>query len=483
MGDPFPRRIPVRATKIVATVGPASGPEAVLRELIHAGADVFRLNFSHGTREEHRDQIRTLRALREETGRSIGILADLQGPKIRLGTFEHGFAVLRAGAVFTITVDPVVGNAERASTTYPGFARDVRAGDRVLLNDGAVGLRVLDTDGTAARCEVVSGGPVGDRKGINLPGVRVSAPSFGEKDKEDLRLALREGADIVALSFVRRPDDIRELRAFLEENGAHLPVVAKLETPEGWENLDAILDVSDGVMVARGDLGVEMALEKVPFIQKSTILRARRRGRFVITATQMLESMMESPVPTRAEVSDVANAIYDGTDAVMLSGETSIGRHPLEAVRTMERIAEETDGALKKQGFPEWPEEPEQTKAEIVAQAAYRAARSASVAAVAVFTMSGFTARLVARYRPRVPVFAFTPSVDVFRGLSVVYGVRPVGMPSLTSTDDILAHLDRTLSESGWLAAGDTVVVVAGLPAGRPGNTNLMKLHKVGELR
>jgi pyruvate kinase len=472
----------VRATKIVATVGPASDPEAVLRELIHAGVDVFRLNLSHGTREEQRSRIRALGALREETGRTFGIMADLQGPKIRLGTFEGGSAVLRTGALFTITTGPVVGNTERASTTYPGFARDVGAGDRVLLNDGAVELRVLDTDGTAARCEVVSGGPVGDRKGINLPGVRVSAPSLGEKDRDDLRFALREGADIVALSFVRSPDDVRELRAFLAENGRDLPVVAKIEKPEGWENLDAILDVSDGVMVARGDLGVEMALEKVPFIQKSTILRARRRGRFVITATQMLESMVENPVPTRAEVSDVANAIYDGTDAVMLSAETSIGRHPLEAVRAMGRIAEETERSLE-QGLPEWPGKPERTESEIVSEAACRAARSPSVAAIAVFTMSGSTALLTTRCRPRAPVFAFTPSVAVARRLSVVYGVLPLVMPSLTATDEILAHLDRTLLSGGYLAAGDIVVVVAGLPPGRPGGTNLMRLHKVGETR
>lgn len=473
----------MRETKIVATLGPASGSEAVLRELFHAGADVFRLNLSHGTREEHRARIRAVRAIREELGRPVGVLADLQGPKIRLGTFEGGMAVLRRGAGFTITVEPVIGNAERAAVTYPDFSKDVRAGDRVLLNDGAVELRVLDADGTAARCEVVSGGTVGDRKGVNLPGVRVSAPPLSGKDKEDLQFAVREGVDLVALSFVRGPGDVQGLRDFLKESGAELPVVAKIETTEGWENLDAILDVSDGVVVARGDLGVEMPFEKVPFLQKSMILRARRRARFVITATQMLESMMGNPLPTRAEVSDVANAIYDGTDAVMLSGETSIGKYPVEAVRAMAKIGAETDEVLKKQGFPELPAEPGRGEAWIVAEAACRAARSAGAAAIVVFTGSGHGARLVARHRPPVPVYAVSPSIEAVRRLSVVRGVLAMEMPALDGMEEMLAHLDRTLMGNGLLAAGDAVVVVAGLSAGRPGKMNLMTVRRIGEPR
>jgi pyruvate kinase len=473
----------MRETKIVATLGPASGSETVLREMVRAGADVFRLNLSHGDREEHRSRIRAVRTIREELGRQVGILADLQGPKIRLGTFEGGKAVLRKGAVFTITAEPVIGNAERASVTHPDFANDVRAGDRVLLNDGAVELRVLGADGTAARCEVVFGGTVGDRKGVNLPGVRVSAPPLSGKDKEDLLLAVREGVDFVALSFVRGPGDVQGVREFLKESGADLPVVAKIETMEGWENLDAVLDVSDGAVVARGDLGVEMPFEKVPFLQKSMILRARRRGRFVVTATQMLESMIENSLPTRAEVSDVANAICDGTDAVMLSGETSIGKHPVEAVRAMARIAAESDEVLRKQGFPELPAGPGLGESWIVAEGACRAARSAGAAAIVVFTGSGDGARLVARHRPPVPVYAFSPSIDTVRRLSVVRGVFAMEMPAFDGMEDILAHLDRTLRGRGLLAAGDTVVVVAGLPAGRPGKMKLMAVRKIGEPR
>ena len=316
-------------TKIVATLGPAC--DSLLGQLLAAGVDVFRLNASHGTREEHRARIEAVRALARETGTFPAILLDLQGPKIRLGKFETCGCELQTGAEFTITVEPVTGNCERASTSYAKFAKDVKPGDRVLLADGAVELRVLATDGVSARMCVVSGGPISDHQGINLPGANLSIPCLTEKDLADLQFGIAAGIDMVALSFVRTPGDVRLLRSELK--GANIPIVAKIEKPLAWDNIEPILDEANGVMVARGDLGVEMALEKVPRIQKSIIRRARRKRRFVITATQMLESMVEHPTPTRAEVSDVANAIYDGTDAVMLSAETSVGKYPVEAVR------------------------------------------------------------------------------------------------------------------------------------------------------
>lgn len=473
----------MRNTKIVATLGPASDTPEQIRRLMEAGADVFRLNASHGAREEHRRRAAAVRELSAALGVHAGVLLDLQGPKIRLGEFAGGGCMLEAGARFTITTEPVLGTSERASTTYSGLPRDVRPGDRILLADGAVELRVLSTDGVAVHTEVVSGGPIGDRKGINLPGVPLSVPSLTEKDLADLDLACDPGVDIIALSFVRRPEDVRSLRDELARRGLDLPIVAKVEKPEAWDNLDAILAEADGVMVARGDLGVEMELEKVPFIQKAIIERARARGCYVITATQMLESMVTNPLPTRAEVSDVANAIYDGTDALMLSAETSVGKYPAEAVRMMARIAAETDFAVGARGLQEPPHGPGPSYAEIVADAAHQAAHDAGVAAIVVFTATGFSARLISRYRPRVPVYAFTPSEAVARRLSPVYGVRPILAPDVPSTDDMLALMDHVLIERGLVRPGDGVVFVAGQPIGRAGTTNLLKLHRVGELR
>ena len=329
----------MRATKIVATLGPSTDADGVLRKLFEAGVDVFRLNASHGTQEDHARRIAAVRQLAAEFKLHTGILLDLQGPKIRLGTFRNGPHLLQEKAIFTITTEVCEGTAEMASTSYSEFARDVKPGDAVLLADGAVQLRVLTTDGIAARCEVVRSGMVNDRKGINLPGVQVSTPSLSSKDISDVHFGVEQGVDMFALSFVRQPRDVLRLRHLLDEADAKQPIIAKIEKPEAWMNFDAILEECEGIMVARGDLGVEMAIEKVPAIQKGIIEKARRRGKFVITATQMLESMIENAMPTRAEVSDVANAIYDGTSAVMLSAETSAGKHPVESVRVMASIA------------------------------------------------------------------------------------------------------------------------------------------------
>jgi pyruvate kinase len=472
----------MRATKIVATLGPSTDSESVLRRLFEAGVDVFRLNASHGTQEDHARRIQSVRKLAADFKAHSGILLDLQGPKIRLGTFKDGPQFLRDGETFTITTEQVEGTEEIASTNYSEFARDVRAGDPVLLADGSVQLRVLHTDGVAARCEVVSGGVISDRKGINLPGVNVSTPSLSKKDIADAHFGVQQGVDFFALSFVRQARDVLRLRHLLEDVDARQPIIAKIEKPEGWQNLDSIIDECEGVMVARGDLGVEMALEKVPAIQKTIIEKARARGRFVITATQMLESMIENPIPTRAEVSDIANAIHDGTSALMLSAETSSGKHPVEAVSVMARIAYETEISLQKKGFLPPGENEERAIPEIIADAAYHCARSAGVTALAVGTTSGSSARMLARYRPPVPIFAFTSSELVARQLSVVYGVVPIFSPVMESTDQMLHEMERVLTKTGRVRPGDHIVLVAGQPVGLRGSTNMLTLHRIGGL-
>ena len=469
-------------TKIVATLGPASDSPDVLRRLLSAGVDVFRLNASHGTQERRAECIHAVRAAAREFEKHVGIILDLRGPKIRLEKFAEGGCRIESGRAFTITVEPVVGNSERASTSYSRFAKDVKPGDRVLLADGAVQMKAIKSDGVSVRCEVISGGEVKDNQGINLPGVQISSPSLTEKDLSDLRVGLEAGIDMVALSFVRTAEDVRQLRQHLEVESPYMPIIAKIEKPQAWENIEAILDVADGVMVARGDLGVEVALEKVPFIQKAIIRRARRRSKFVITATQMLESMIHNATPTRAEVSDVANAIYDGSDAVMLSAETSVGKHPVEAVNFMARIATEAENSLRARGVQEIPRRSNPSYAEILADAAYHAAHDASVSAIVVFTASGSSARLISRYRPPDPIYAITPNEAVARHLSIQYGVVPILAPDVASTDEMLKLSDALLVERGALKAGDSVVFVAGQPIGRPGTTNLMKLHRIGEL-
>jgi pyruvate kinase len=469
----------MRATKIVATLGPATDSDRILRQLFDARVDVFRLNASHGTQEDIARRVDMVRALSKEYRSHAAILLDLQGPKIRLGTFQNAGAMLEDGAIFTITTKPVEGTAEIASTSYTEFAHDVKPGDPVLIDDGLVRLRAINSDGVAVRCVVEAGGLVRDRKGINLPGVNVSAPSLSKKDIGDAHFGVQQGVDFFALSFVRSGRDVLRLRHLLEDVDAKQPIVAKIEKPEAWQNLDAILEESDGVMVARGDLGVEMAPERVPAIQKAIIAKARERGKFVITATQMLESMIEHPVPTRAEVSDVANAIYDGTSAVMLSAETSAGKHPIESVQVMDRIACETETALRKLGFADIWREGELSIPEIIAAAAYHSARCAGVVALAVGTTGGASARLLARYRPPVPIYAFTTSEAVARQLSMIYGVNPIISPVAESTDEMLHAMETALVESGRVRPGDNIVFVAGQPVGLRGSTNMLKLHRV----
>jgi pyruvate kinase len=471
----------MRTTKIVATLGPGTDRPETLRKMFEAGVNVFRLNASHGTHEDHARRIHAIRQIASETGRNVGILLDLQGPKIRLGTFQNGGCMLEDGSIFTITTQRVEGTAEIASTTYPDFARDVKPGNRVLLADGTLQLEVITADGVAARCRVVHGGWISDRKGINLPGVNVSTPSLSKKDVADAHFGVEQGVDLFALSFVRTGKDVLRLRHLLEEVDATQPIVAKIEKPDAWHNLDSIIEESDGIMVARGDLGVEMDLEKVPAIQKTIIERCRHYGRFVITATQMLESMIENPLPTRAEVSDVANAIYDGSSAVMLSAETSTGKFPIEAVTMMAKIALETETAVRREGFKPVSLAANPSIPQIIADAAFHVARSAEVSAIAVGTSSGKSARLLSRYRPPVPIFAFTANESVARRLSVIYGVEAIISPASESTDQMLQEMERLLLATGRVKVGDHVVFVAGQPVNQSGTTNILNLHRISE--
>ena len=470
-------------TKIVATLGPATDTAEMIRAMIDAGVDVFRLNASHSTQAQHAARIKIIRDQAAIAGRHIGILLDLQGPKIRLGKFKEGSCTLQKDQRFVIATQPTLGDCDRASTGYADFASDVKPGNRVLLNDGAVELRAVEVREHEVEFEIVAGGTIGDNKGINLPGVKVSAPSLTPKDLLDLEFALTEQVDMIALSFVRSAKDVDALRKHIGDRGHHIPIIAKIEKPDGVENIIEIVAAADGLMVARGDLGVEMDLERVPPIQKSIIRKARRGGKFVITATQMLESMTASPVPTRAEVSDVANAIYDGTDAVMLSAETSTGKYPLESVGYMKKIAIEAEKSIRMKGFEE-RRRPIQTQntAEVLADAAYNAARAAGVTALIVFTTSGSSARLIARFRPPVCLYAITPDAEVARRLSVTYGVVPILAPNVGSTDEMLLQMDHVLLGRGFLKADDLVVFVAGQPVGRPGTMNLMKVHRLGEI-
>ena len=468
-----------RRARIVCTLGPASRAPERVRALVEAGMDVARLNLSHGTPDEHRAACTAVRAAAEATGRAVAVLADLQGPKIRLGAFTGGSAVLVAGGEFTLTTDPVEGSAARASTTYQALPRDVKPGDALLLDDGNVRLEVVASAGRReVRCRVVEGGPISDHKGINLPGIAISEPTLTAKDHEDLRLALELGADWVALSFVRSPADAQEVRRAMDAAGRRVPVIAKLEKPEAVARLEAVIDAFDGVMVARGDLGVEMPLEQVPLVQRRAVRLARERGKPVIVATQMLESMITRSRPSRAEVSDVATAVFEGADAVMLSGETSVGTHPVEAVATMARVvatAESEDAGNAPRLEPVTG-----SVEDAIAAAAGRIAGEIGACALVPFTMSGATAARVARHRPAIPVLAFTSDDAVRRRLALVWGVETFVVSPVTDTDAMVAQVDRALVERGRGRAGDAVVIVAGTPPGVVGNTNTLRVHRLG---
>ena len=466
-----------RRAKIVCTLGPATGSLEQITALVEAGMDVARLNFSHGKHADHERSYRLVREASDKAGRAVAILADLQGPKIRLGTFAEGKVDWPTGSRVCITVEDVEGTAERVSTTYKDLANDARVGDRLLIDDGKLALTVVEVNGPDVWCLVLEGGPVSNNKGLSLPGVAVSVPALSEKDAEDLRFALSLGVDWVALSFVRHARDVELVREIMQQEDVEVPVIAKLEKPEAVENLEAIVEAFDGVMVARGDLGVELPLEQVPLVQKRAVQAARERNKPVIVATQMLESMIENSRPTRAEASDVANAVLDGADAVMLSGETSVGKFPVIAVKTMERIiaAVETEHvevpALLKTV---------RHRSVAIVRAAKDIGETMDVAALAAFTSTGRTAQRLAALHTRLPILAFTTEPAVRNRLALSWGVETFLVPEVTHTDDMVGQVDFSLLSIGRLREGDSVVIVAGSPPNTVGSTNLVRVHEVG---
>jgi len=470
----------MRRAKIVATLGPATSSYDNIRAIVDAGVDVARFNLSHGSHEVHEEVLRNLLRAVADSGRNVARLIDLQGPKIRLGTFAEGPQLLDVGDVFTITTEDVPGTKEIVGTTFKGLPADVKPGDSLLIDDGKVRVRVLDSDGVRVRTEVVVGGQVSDHKGINLPGVAVNVPALSEKDERDLRWGLRHGFDYVALSFVRSADDVQRVHEIMQEEGTRLPVVAKIEKPQAVDAIDEIIDAFDAIMVARGDLGVELPLEAVPIVQKDVIRKARQRAKPVIVATQMLESMIQSPTPTRAETSDVANAILDGADAVMLSGETSVGAYPAITVATMARIVESTeDHGLER--IPPLGTTP-RTQGGAITLAAAEVADFVDATYVCVFTESGDSARRMSRLRFRIPMKAFTPSEDIRRRLALLWGIDASVVERVRTTDDMIRQVDAVLLAERHVERGDKVVVISGTPPGVAGSTNDIRVHVVGQV-
>ncbi len=464
--------------KIICTIGPASDSVEMLTKLAKAGMNIARLNFSHGTHEEHKQKIDRIRQVSEATGKPIAILQDLQGPKIRVGTFENPPIQLNPGDLFTLTMDDVQGNEHIVSTSYKKLAQDVEIGDKILVNDGLIKLQVQQKKGNDIFCEVINGGSLYDRRGINLPGVKVSEPSLTEKDKRDLEFGLDQGIDYVALSFVRDADGIRQIKDFMGSRA--VPVIAKLEKPEALDNLDEIIEVTDGVMVARGDLGVEIDAARVPVVQKQIIEKCLLAGKPVITATQMLDSMMMNPVPTRAETSDVANAIFDGSDAVMLSGETAFGKFPEESVKMMASIirkAEESNRYFRRFKQKEiLPGAGNFTHS--VCLAADFSARDVGAKYIVVLTRSGETAKIISNLRPQTFIAALTSNPKALRQLALYWGVRPSILDKTIDMDEDLSELDQYLKRNKFVKAGDRIVLIAGSSA-QKGGTNLMRLHEV----
>lgn len=477
----------MRRTKIVCTLGPSSRDYQTIERLMTEGMDVARLNFSHGSHDDHRNVFETVRRAASETGRAVAVMADLQGPKIRTGRLEDGRPVnLSPGASFCITARDVPGNARCVSTTYESLPQDITPGSRLLLADGMLELRVLEVKGRDVHCTVVRGGKLGEHKGINMPRVAVSAAPLTEKDIEDLEFALDLGVDFVALSFVRSGQDICHLKELIAEGGHRASVVAKIERPEAVANIDEIIRVADAVMVARGDLGVEMDLDEVPQIQKDIIRKCNRNGLPVITATQMLESMMASARPTRAEVADIANAIHDGTDALMLSGETASGRYPIESVATMAQVALKTDEIIEQSPrcalvAPENASRHETAFAHAIGLAASQAAEDVNAVCITCFTMSGYSARMISRHRPRKPIVAVTVNDEARRRCALLWGVQTLPGAETRDLTAMVGQVDDILSREGLAQHGDTVVIVAGTPLLVGGRTDFIKIHQVGE--
>jgi len=469
----------MRRAKIVATLGPAASSYEQIRALIDAGVDVCRMNLSHGSYEVHEGVYANVRKATEDSGRAVAVMVDLQGPKIRLGKFEAGPYELAVDDIFKITTDDVVGTKELSGTTFKGLPQDVAPGDFLLIDDGKVKVQVLETDGTVVTTKVIVAGPVSNNKGINLPGVAVNVPALSEKDEDDLRWGLRLGADLIALSFVRDASDITRVHEIMAEEGRRIPVIAKIEKPQAVDHLEEIIDAFDAIMVARGDLGVELPLEAVPIVQKRAVEIARRMAKPVIVATQMLESMIHSPVPTRAETSDVANAVLDGADAVMLSGETSVGEYPVVTVQTMARIVDSTEVHGLERILP-LSTKP-RTQGGAVTLAASEVAEFVDAKFLCIFTESGDSARRMARLRSKIPMIAFTPEPAIRRRLALTWGMQTYLVERVTHTDAMFGQVDDILLREGLAEMGDTVVVISGSPPGIVGSTNDIRVHRVGD--
>ena len=469
----------MRRAKIVATLGPATSSYEMVRAIIDAGVDVARFNLSHGDYSVHENNFANVRKAAQDAGRAVAALVDLQGPKIRLGKFADGPHDLAVGDVFKITAEDIVGTKEIVSTTFKGLPDDVKPGDFLLIDDGKVRVEVTSVDGPVVTTKVIVGGPVSNNKGINLPGVAVNVPALSEKDEADLRWGLRAGPDLIALSFVRSAKDVQRVHVIMAEEGRRVPVIAKIEKPQAVEALEEIIDAFDGIMVARGDLGVELPLEAVPLVQKRAVELCRRMAKPVIVATQMLESMIENPVPTRAETSDVANAVLDGADAVMLSGETSVGRYPVGVVETMARIIDttETHGLKRIAPLTNRP----RTQGGIITLAANEVAEFVEAKFICIFTESGDTARRMSRLRPGIPMIAFTVDPRIRRRMAITWGIRSALVEHVAHTDLMFLQVDDFFLSRGLAEEGDKVVVISGSPPGIIGSTNDIRIHRIGD--
>ena len=470
----------MRKTKIICTIGPASESEEKLRALIEAGMDVARFNFSHGTYEEHKAKFKRLVRLRREMGRPVATLMDTKGPEIRLRDFEGGKVMLERGEEFILTTEEVMGTAQRATISYKGLVNDVRKDSCILIDDGLIELRVDSVTDTEIHCTVINGGPVSNHKGVNVPGAELSMPFISEQDRSDIEFGCKMGYEYIAASFVRTADDVRDIRKILDQFGSRMKIIAKIESTQGVNNIDEILDEADGVMVARGDLGVEVPLEEVPVYQKHIIHLAETRGKIVVTATQMLDSMMHNPRPTRAEATDVANAIYDGTTAIMLSGETASGSYPVEAVETMSRIATAAENDVNyRKRFSKRYDEGETDVTTAISHSTCMVARDINARAIITVTMSGFTARQISKYKPLCPIVACSVSEPVACQMNLLFGVIPQNIPQEDNEEMLFEAAVMAAKKAGYAEKGDKVVLTAGLPLGEAGNTNMVRVVEV----
>lgn len=470
----------MRKTKIVCTIGPASDSIEMLTSLMRAGMNVARLNFSHGTHEEHQARIQAIREAAKQTGSTIAILLDIKGPKIRTHNFENGQAELKDGSVVTISMQEVLGTANKFSVTYEGLYDDVEVGSRLLIDDGLLELEVVEKKNGELQAKVLHGGMIKNHKGVNVPNVKIRLPGVTEKDIQDIIFGIGQGVDYIAASFVRKAEDILEVKHILSLHHAlHIGVIAKIENQEGIDNIDSILEAADGLMVARGDMGIEIAAEEVPIIQKALIKKCNLAGKPVITATQMLDSMQRNPRPTRAEASDVANAVFDGTDAIMLSGETAAGQYPLQSVQMMNRIAARVEQSLH---YPDLQRNRMNQRAktpEIIGQAAAHATFALQAKAILAPTISGYTAKMISKYRPKAPILAVTCDKAVQRQLSLIWGVHALCSDSIHTTDEMIQNSVIAAKNANLIAKHDVVIITAGVPVGEVGTTNLMKVHTV----